>query len=361
LSEYIDWTVSAAEKTEIESHLKTCEKCSNALTELKKTIEHVKSVDEIEPPAWITQKIMAKVRAEAEEKKTIFQRLFFPLAVKLPVQVVAVLFLTITAYYVYQNINPADRYAEAPRVATAKKEVSAPAPGKDKGAPVPKKDTLDKMQSSTQRSKQVPQAPEYKALDMKQEYEKPAPPTLEGKAATSAPAIPAERQMLSTKDTAMGKQAVAPHAPAPAMMQEQAVSRREESAGVIRHRELKHKGADAFREPSFIDFVRSIKAFPYKAPSVKRGLILKEYKELFIGMNKQEVIAIIGSPDYADTYRHKGSYWAYVLSMRAPKFIDPLTDQYLFIFFELEGKTYWIVPNNIQSVEQKGKPPIEKN
>ena len=47
----------------------------------------------------MTQKIMAKVRAEAEEKKTIFQRLFYPLTVKLPIQAIAVLFLAVTGFY----------------------------------------------------------------------------------------------------------------------------------------------------------------------------------------------------------------------------------------------------------------------
>jgi len=225
LSEYIDGTVSPDERSMIEEHLKTCEKCSDALHELQKTIEHIKTVEEIDPPAWMTQKIMAKVRAEAEEKKTIFQRLFFPLAVKLPVQAVAVLFLTVTAYYVYQNINPANRYAETTREATAKKEVPAStAPRKGEGASVTKKDALDKMQSSTQRSKQVPQSPEYKALDMKHEYERPAPPTLEGKAAAPvpAPAKSLEPPMLAKKDAAVEKRALAPQTGTSVMAENQA-------------------------------------------------------------------------------------------------------------------------------------------
>ena len=112
LSEYIDGTVTSRRTPIIEEHLKICEKCSEARRELQKTVEHVHAIEDIEPPAWMTQKIMAKVRAEAEEKKTIFKRLFFPLAAKLPVQAVAVLFLTVTAYYVYQDKSPADRYAE---------------------------------------------------------------------------------------------------------------------------------------------------------------------------------------------------------------------------------------------------------
>ncbi|HSQ77418.1 MAG TPA: zf-HC2 domain-containing protein, partial [Nitrospirota bacterium] len=89
LSEYIDGTVSAAEKAEIETHLKACEKCSDALRELQKTIEHVRQINEIEPPAWMTQKIMAKVRVEAEQQKSFLERLYSVFVVNLPVKAVA--------------------------------------------------------------------------------------------------------------------------------------------------------------------------------------------------------------------------------------------------------------------------------
>ena len=66
LSEYLDRSVTAEEAAAIEAHLKTCQQCKDALHELQKTLEHIKSVEEIEPPAWMTQKIMTTVRAEAE-------------------------------------------------------------------------------------------------------------------------------------------------------------------------------------------------------------------------------------------------------------------------------------------------------
>ncbi len=106
LSEYLDGSVTAEEKSSIEEHLKTCSACSDALHELQKTVEHIKSVEEVEPPAWMTQKIMANVRAAEEERKGLFRRLFHPLSVKLPIQAVAVLFLAVTAFYIYQNMSP---------------------------------------------------------------------------------------------------------------------------------------------------------------------------------------------------------------------------------------------------------------
>ena len=216
LSEYIDGTVSAAEKAEIERHLKTCEKCSDALIELKKTIEHIKTIEEIEPPSWMTQKIMAKVRVEAELRKSIYERLYSAFVVNLPVKAVAVVFLTAIAFYMYRDIRP-QKLSEAPRQESAVKKEAAPAPATGSGQLA--------TRNYAQPLKRLPQSPEYKALDMKPEYEKPAPPALADKvAAVPPPAKPAEQPMLATKDSAMGKGAVAPQAGAAVMAEEQAVS-----------------------------------------------------------------------------------------------------------------------------------------
>jgi hypothetical protein len=183
LSEYIDGSVTAEERAKLEEHLMTCSACSDALRELQKTIEHIKSVEEVEPPVWMTQKIMARVRPGAEEKKSLFQRFFFPLSVKLPIQAVAVLFLTVTAFYIYRNIQSAPISSEAPvqEFEAGKEPPPAPALRDKREEPKTSKD-------ASAPAKKVPQAPEYKALDMKLEYEKPAPPVALGKAVESAPA-----------------------------------------------------------------------------------------------------------------------------------------------------------------------------
>jgi predicted anti-sigma-YlaC factor YlaD len=102
LSEYIDDAVSPGDRTAIEEHLKSCETCSAALKELTQTVAHIRSVQEIEPPAWLAQKIMAQVRAESE-KKGWFQRFFVPLHIKLPLEAIGVLFIAVTALFIYQN------------------------------------------------------------------------------------------------------------------------------------------------------------------------------------------------------------------------------------------------------------------
>lgn len=212
LSDFIDNAVSAADKAEIESHLKSCTICSDALEELRKTVEQVRRIEEVEPPARMTQKIMAKVRVEAEVKKSWYQQFFFPLAVKRPIQAVAVLFLAVTAYYVYQNSNPAEKYSEAP---LTEFEATKPA------APALSPALEPRMQGESALPSKVPQAPQYKALDMKQEYGKPAPPATPGEGAP-APAASAAPVIEAKKDAASGKQAFAPQAAALATMQAKA-------------------------------------------------------------------------------------------------------------------------------------------
>ncbi len=186
LSGYIDGEVTAAEKAEIEEHLTTCAECSDALVELRKTIQLVKNIEETEPPAWMTQKIMAKVRAEGSAKKGFFRKLFFPLHIKLPIEAVAALFLAATAYYIYQNIQPVQRLSEGPieGYEAAKK---TPQAGPAKGEP-------GKAHGSAPRSKEVLQTPGYKALDMKQEYEKSSPPVPLGQAPAPGEQRPTEQR-----------------------------------------------------------------------------------------------------------------------------------------------------------------------
>jgi hypothetical protein len=106
LSAYLDGIATAEEKNLIEEHLSICEHCSLALLELKKTQEALRSLEEVEPPPWFTQKIMNQVRAEVKPRKGLLQRLFFPLHIKIPVEALATCLIVILAVFVYRNTEP---------------------------------------------------------------------------------------------------------------------------------------------------------------------------------------------------------------------------------------------------------------
>ncbi len=232
LSEYIDGTITAGEMTAIEEHLRTCTACSDALRELRKTVAHIRTAEEVEPPAWMTQQIMAKVRSAAKVKKSWYQRFFFPLGVKLPIQAVAVLFLAVTAYYIYQNINTAERYKGAPleKFETAKPAAPMLAPAQEP--------RIQPQPESAAPAKKVQQAPEYKALDMKPEYEKPAPPVPAGKLEANVPAKPAVSASKDEKEATMEGRA-APQAAPPSMSHERTAP----SAGALPQAETKSRSA----------------------------------------------------------------------------------------------------------------------
>jgi len=237
LSEYIDGAVTPQERAAIDEHLQACTTCSDALAELRKTIDQVKQIEEVEAPVWMTQKIMANVRAEAKEKKGLFQRLFYPLAVKLPIQAAALLFLTVTVYYIYSGMHPADKYTGAPMGRLAKQE--APSAVQDAA----KRKTPE---ISAELEKKVAQEPGYKSLDMKDEYEKPSPPvptspqagtmTAREESAASAPAKRTTKEPAKDK-LSLENRAMAPGAAAPSMLAEQATPK----AGTVQHTESEQK------------------------------------------------------------------------------------------------------------------------
>jgi hypothetical protein len=384
LSEYIDGSFVAEEKAEIEEHLKTCAVCSDALRELKKTVEHIKAVEEVEPPAWMTQKTMARVRAEAERKQGFLHRLFFPLQVKLPIQAVAVLFLAVAAYYLYQNINPAEKYAEAPMEVPAKKDVLS-------AGKIAKEEKV--IQAPAPRAKKTKQEPGYKSLDMKYEYEKPAPPVAMDKLEAPAPAKPAEGPMTEKraatleKDVLAHEAAPAPGEPAEGLMparEPDVAKKRATTPQAVAPFSTKNEAGpglgiseptDTGKSPtskvdkeksilhikSYAEFIRTITSFPYEAPRSKKDRIINNYQKLLIGMTKTDVTSTIGEPDFSTDsqvldppFKQRGTYWTYTIYLKNPKLVDIETDQYLNIFFDSSEKAYWIAPSNIQGLTQKG-------
>jgi len=114
LSAYLEGSLPPAEKALIEQHLKPCQRCQEALADLRKTIEVVQGLPEVEPPAWLTQRVMARVRSEAAPRKTIWERLFYPIPVKLPLEAAGVIAIAVVTIYVFKGIQPEMHLGKAP-------------------------------------------------------------------------------------------------------------------------------------------------------------------------------------------------------------------------------------------------------
>ncbi len=114
LGAYLEGVLSPEEMRIIEEHLPSCPECRRNLADLKKTGELVKDLSEVEPPAWFTQKIMSRIRAEEEKKKGILQKLFYPLHVKIPIQALATGFIAVIAVFVFRAVEPEMKFTHLP-------------------------------------------------------------------------------------------------------------------------------------------------------------------------------------------------------------------------------------------------------
>jgi hypothetical protein len=119
---YLDNAVSDEDKEEIKKHLGRCGGCRGEIADLELTVRFLKSLPEVEPPPWLAERIMANVRDEAAHKWSHWRRLFFPLHVKLPIEVLAMLFICVTGYYLTRMINEQPPVARAPEVPQKIKE-----------------------------------------------------------------------------------------------------------------------------------------------------------------------------------------------------------------------------------------------
>ncbi len=135
LSAYLEGTLPSEEKRFIEEHLNSCPQCSTTLEDLKKTGEFVRNLEEVGPPAWMTQKIMARVRAEQDKKRGIFQKLFYPLHIKVPIEALATVLIAVVAVYVFRAVEPEMKSMPVPpAVGPIITREEAPKPSREPGA-----------------------------------------------------------------------------------------------------------------------------------------------------------------------------------------------------------------------------------
>jgi hypothetical protein len=126
LSDYLDGLVSSEEKRLIDEHLMSCESCRESLSDLRKTVNHVQNLQEIEPPQWLTERIMARVRSESQPKKRILEKLFYPLHIKLPIEAVAAVLVVVISIYIFKAFLPEIKPETHTEVLKAPSENRAP-------------------------------------------------------------------------------------------------------------------------------------------------------------------------------------------------------------------------------------------
>lgn len=114
LSAYIDDMLTVDDRNLVESHLSSCDKCTEFFADVSSAIKQVNSVDEIEPPAWLTRNVMARIKAETTPPKSLLQKLFYPLHIKLPLEALATIAIVATSFYIFRFLPPEVKYRSIP-------------------------------------------------------------------------------------------------------------------------------------------------------------------------------------------------------------------------------------------------------
>jgi len=207
LNSSVDNGLSEDEIRELKSHLASCPHCARALEDLKKTKAWLVRLDEIDPPAWFEQAIMQRIRAD-QEKKSIWQKLFHPLYIKLPVQALATAVVVIIAIQVFRAVEPEVKTTISPApapapITEAQKKIEAPtAPAAVAEKKMPQGAPVQAVPSETRPARQ----------ERAQQLKKDAPLTTlsPGEALKSVAEPPARPATIPSKESLAGKSMPAP-------------------------------------------------------------------------------------------------------------------------------------------------------
>ncbi len=153
LSEHIEGNSSPEQQALVKEHLQSCKQCTLYAAEIQRTLETLKGLEEIEPPAWLTAKVMKKIRAEAPLKKGWRELLFFPLYIKLPIETFAALLITVATIFIYKNMGPELQQMEIQVQTPVMKSIPAE-PEKDMQGKVIQKKEMQQPQRLQEEAKQ---------------------------------------------------------------------------------------------------------------------------------------------------------------------------------------------------------------
>ena len=102
LSDFLDKSLDNERARAIEDHLAACSRCSEEMTSLAECQRLVSGLPAVELPLGFTNRVMARVR-EAANPPSLWERLFLPLRIKIPLEATAVGLIAVLAAYIYQK------------------------------------------------------------------------------------------------------------------------------------------------------------------------------------------------------------------------------------------------------------------
>lgn len=133
ISSYLDGMLGPDGKAEVENHLKSCGRCREYYDEISRSVETVRGLDDIEPPPWLKQRVMAKIRAEKGQRVRSWKDLFRPLRIRIPVGAVAMLAVAVITVYIFRSVGHDIRVAEVSQEEAPVRSVPQDAERTDEG------------------------------------------------------------------------------------------------------------------------------------------------------------------------------------------------------------------------------------
>jgi hypothetical protein len=119
LSAYLEGELDVAPRRVIEDHVRQCVRCQGELVLLQRTIALLRGLDEVEVPPSLSAAIQAGIRPRRRRwSQEVASWLFFPIHVKLPLQAVALLLVSLGAVYLYRMPPELAQAPAPPPVAT---------------------------------------------------------------------------------------------------------------------------------------------------------------------------------------------------------------------------------------------------
>jgi hypothetical protein len=179
LSGLLDGALAPAQLEPLQAHLDQCPECRQALDELRRTLALVKGLEPVEPPPWLADRILERVRA-APRTPTALQRLL-SLAARPPLQAAGILLVCLAGYLVLRVSGPQNMPAPPQTVPAPPQTAPAPPPAAP-GAPEASSPPPPAMPRLARRAGPRPAAP------AEQGGVREAAPAPEAKLAAQAPA-----------------------------------------------------------------------------------------------------------------------------------------------------------------------------
>ncbi|UCG79452.1 MAG: DUF2275 domain-containing protein [Nitrospirota bacterium] len=106
LSALIDNELTGDETVMVKEHLGSCMECENAYKEMLQTVGNIQNLDNIEPPPWMTGKIMQRIREESVRRKGFWGWMFSPWHIKFPIEAFGVVLLALSILFIVKYMEP---------------------------------------------------------------------------------------------------------------------------------------------------------------------------------------------------------------------------------------------------------------